>query len=398
MKAENLDSTFLVSSCDSPEVEWLSSSLTGLGKVIPVGDTVEELSRLVEVMGASVVFIGIDHRHQVQQCTLIEGLIEARPMTSVVAVGDGADSDLVIAAMRAGARDFIPYGLRASEVTGLVRRVMTKMPALPVRGEQADITLLYSAQPDPDAALVATHLALAAAESGRDTLLVDLGLPAGESVAILGVDGNFYFDDALRNLRRIDSSVIDSAFVQCEDGLWVLPLLDDSFGLENCQSAELFLLFGALRQHFGHIVVNLCGQRDSELVRALAAGADQLLWYVDQSVPCSRRNLGLLQRWRSDGIKLDRCQLVVDRYQSRQAPDDATLARTYDLPLAATLPLSAELRLASRNQGEPATRLMRRDALSKALLQLARQVGTSASAGAGPLGWLTLGRQKGRMK
>lgn len=393
MKAETLDHTFLVASCDKLEVEWLGSSLGGLGKVIPVNDSLEEVSRLVEVLDAGVVFVGLDRRRQVQQCTLIEGLVESRPRVSLIAVGDGSDSDLVIAAMRAGARDFIPYGLRASEVTGLVRRVVSRMPPLPVRGDQADITLLYGAQPDPDASLVATHIALAEAESGRDTLLVDLGVPAGESVAILGVDCTFHFDDALRNLRRMDHNMIESAFLHCEEHLWLLPLQDEGFSLEHCQSAELFLLFGTLRQHFGRIVVNASGQRDSELIRTLVAGAERLLWYVDQSVPCSRRNLALLQRWRSDGVKLDHCQLIVDRYQSRQAPDDTTLAHSFDLPLAATLPLSSGLRLLSRNQGEAVTRLARRDALSKALVLLARQVGAQEPRTTG-----LLGRWKGVMR
>src|SRR5690606_3728229 len=130
----------------------------------------------------------------------------------VVGVGDGFDTQLVLAAMRAGARDFISYGLRASEVLGLVRRLTRRLPQLPVRSELGQLWVLYGAQPDVDAAWVTAHLALAAQQQGDATLFVDLGLPQGESLDLLAVEAKFSFGDALRNLRRLDSNLIGTAF------------------------------------------------------------------------------------------------------------------------------------------------------------------------------------------
>jgi len=378
MNTEVGQTSFLISSRDASELEWLGASLLGMGEVIKVGETLEEIIKLAELMSAALVFVGIDRRNQVQQCTLIESLIEAKPMLGVVAVGDGYDSELVIAAMRAGARDFITYGLRSSEVQGLVRRLITRLPQLPDRPQRATVTLFYGAQPDADAALVATHVALALAEAGASTLLIDLGIPLGESKAATGLDCTFHFDDALRNLRRLDGTVIESAFARHQSGLTLLPLLDENAGLEACTSAELFLLMGNFRQHFDHLVVNACGQRDSDLIRTLAGSAAHLFWMVDQSVPCSRRNLERLQLWRSSGAKLDHAQLLVDRYLEKHAPDAATLARSFDLPLAAALPFSPAVRLECRNQGRPIYEFAPRDALSRALRKLVRELSAVA--------------------
>ncbi len=57
------------------------------------------------------------------QSALIESALEAKPMLAIVALGDGMDNQLVLNAMRAGARDFVAYGSRSSEVAGLVRRL-----------------------------------------------------------------------------------------------------------------------------------------------------------------------------------------------------------------------------------------------------------------------------------
>ena len=380
-----MENTFLASIRDELEIEWLQSSLGSLGSVIKADNNFDDLLRLAELMNVALVFIDIDRHNQVQQCALIESLIEARPLVGVVAVGDGYDSELVISAMRAGARDFITSGLRGSEVQGLVRRLITRLPQLPNRPQQAAVTLIYGAQPDVDASLIATHLGLALADKGCATLLMDIGIPSGESKAILGLECTFHFDDALRNLRRLDSSVIETAFARHESGLGILPLADDLFFLESCNSAEIFLLLGSLRQHFSHIVINACGQRDSDLVRTLVSSAENFYWYCDQSVSCNRRNLALLQRWRSDGVKLDHARLLVDRYHEKLAPDAATLARSLELPLAATFPLSSALRLDSRNQGRSLFDLAPRDALSKAFFKLSQAMGAGARKNTGIL-------------
>ncbi len=376
-----MDNTFLVCSRNESDVEWLQSALVSVGQIVKVGDTLDEVLRLMDMMRASLIFIGVDRDNLVAQCALIEGLLEARPMLVVVAVGDGFNSELVIAAMRAGARDFITYGLRGSEVQGLVRRLATRLPQLPSRPEQGGLAVLHSARPDAEAALVAAHIALSCAANGSATLLLDLGIPSGESLAILGLEASFHFTDAMRNLRRLDSSVIESAFPRHRDGLRVLALGDEHFPLENSSSAELFLLLGTLRQNFTRIVVNLCGQRDSDILRTFVGGADELYWFIDQSVANSRRNLELLQSWRSLGVKVNHARLLVDRYIDNVAPDAVTLGRTFGLDLAATLPLSPAARLESKNQGESLFDLAPRDALSKALSRLSRGGGRHKAAG-----------------
>ena len=65
---------------------------------------------------AGLVFVGLDREKVVAQCALIEGALEAKPMLAIVALGDGMDNQLVLNAMRAGARDFVAYGSRSSVV------------------------------------------------------------------------------------------------------------------------------------------------------------------------------------------------------------------------------------------------------------------------------------------
>ena len=369
--SESLSQTFLALTRNNTDLEWLQGALAPLGQVVGAGtSSLDELLALVDVTFAGLVFVGLDREKVVAQCALIEGALEAKPMLAIVALGDGMDNQLVLNAMRAGARDFVAYGSRSSEVAGLVRRLSKRLPAVTPNAQLGGLTVMYSAQCNADGALLASHLGLVVQKSGQHTLLLDLGLPRGDSIEMLGLESTFYFGDALRHLRRLDSTLIDSAFTTAPGGLRILAYSDSDEPLEHTSAAELYMLLSALRQHFQHIVVNLTGQPDSEALRTFVSHCDKLLWYTDQNVLDCRRNLAILNLWRAKGMKLEHARLLVDRYLRGVAPDADALAKSFGLEVLATLPPSDELRMNAKNQATTLFELAPREALSQGLKTL----------------------------
>jgi pilus assembly protein CpaE len=156
----SLSQTFLAITRNSTDLEWLQGALAPLGQVVSAGTgSLDELLALVDVTFASVVFVGLDREHLMNQSALIEGALEAKPMLAIVALGDGMDNQLVLNAMRAGARDFVAYGSRSSEVAGLVRRLSKRLPAVAPNPNMGGLTEIYGAQSEGDGALVSTHVA-----------------------------------------------------------------------------------------------------------------------------------------------------------------------------------------------------------------------------------------------
>ncbi|MDL5592473.1 pilus assembly protein [Bacillus subtilis] len=373
--SQSLSQTFLAITRNSTDLEWLQSALAPLGQVVSAGTgSLDELLALVDVTFASLVFVGLDREHVVAQSALIEGALEAKPMLAIVALGDGMDNQLVLNAMRAGARDFVAYGSRSSEVAGLVRRLSKRMPPVTHNTQLGGLTVLYGVQSSSDGALLSNHMALVVQKSGQQTLLLDLGLPRGDSLALLGLESSFHFGDALRHLRRLDATLIDSAFTSAESGLRILAYADNDEPLESTSAAELYMLLSALRQHFQHIVVNLTGQPDSEALRTFVSHCDKLIWYTDQNVLNCRRNLAMFNLWREKGMKLDHGRLLVDRYLSNVAPDADTLGKTFNLEVIAVLALSPELRLNAKNQGVSLFELAPREKLTQSLRALGERL------------------------
>lgn len=386
----SLSQTFLAITRNTTDLEWLQGALAPLGQVVSAGTgSLDELLALVDVTFASVVFVGLDREHLMNQSALIEGALEAKPMLAIVALGDGMDNQLVLNAMRAGARDFVAYGSRSSEVAGLVRRLSKRLPAVAPNPNMGGLTVIYGAQCDGDGALVSAHLALVAQQKGQRTLLLDLGMPRGDSLAMLSLESSFNFGDALRHLRRLDSTLIDSAFTVHASQLRILAYADDDMSLEHTSAAELYMLLSALRQHFQHVVVNLVGQPDSESLRTFVAHCDQLLWYVDQNVIECRRNLAILNLWRDKGLKLQQAGLLVDKYLRQVTPNAETLEKTFGLPALGVLPLSPELRLNAKNQGLSLFELSPRESLTSGLRGLGERLASQPDApGKSRDGWL----------
>ncbi|MCV9919993.1 MULTISPECIES: pilus assembly protein [Pseudomonas] len=372
---ESLNQTYLAITRNEQDLNWLQGALTQQGQVIGAsGGSLDELLALVDVTFSNLVFIGLDREQLVTQCALIEGVLEAKPMLAIVALGDGMDNQLVLHAMRAGARDFVAYGSRASEVAGLVRRLGKRLPAVTSNPSLGGLTVLYGAQRGADGALLTTHLARVVQDSGQQTLLLDLGLPRGDSLALLGLEASFFFGDALRHLRRLDATLIDSAFTRDKSGLRILAYAEADEPLRKTSAAELYMLLSALRQHFQHIVLNLTGQTDSEALRTIVSHCDKLILYTDQNILDCRRNLEVLDQWRDRGIKLEHASLLVDRYLKHVAPDAEALAKRYGLPLLKVMPYSPEVRLNAKNQGLSLFELAPRESLTQALQGLGERL------------------------
>ena len=263
---------------------------------------------------------------------------------------------------------------RSSEVAGLVRRLSKRLPQVTTNTQLGGLTVLYGTQSNADGALLTSHLALVVQKSGQQTLLLDLGLPRGDSLALLGLESSFNFGDALRHLRRLDTTLINSAFTSAEDGLRILAYAPNDEPLELTSAAELYMLLSALRQHFQHIVVNLAGQPDSEALRTFVSHCDKLLWCADQSVLDCRRNLGVLKQWREKGMKLEHAKLLVDRYIKGCAPDAEALGKSFGLEVIAVLPFSPEVRLNAKNQGQTLFALAPRESLTHALKTLGERL------------------------
>jgi pilus assembly protein CpaE len=362
----------------TPECQqWLTHALTEAGELIPADTpSIERILQLSDAIGASAIFIQLTAGNYRQETLLIEGLVAAKPFLPVLVVSDTVDQDLLLASMRVGARDFIQIGTRATEVAATVKRLAPKDASAYAAAQTTSggrITTVISARPGSDAPMFALHLALAIQES-EPTLLLDLGAPHGDAMLYLGLTASYSFIDAVRSLRRIDATLIQTGFGRHKSGLTVLSMPEEPWTGTQFTSADVYVLLRTLRRYFSHIVINLGGMARSDFLMLLLSNADRQIMLIEQSVPSCRQNLQLLKHMREEKINLERAGLVVDRYLSRMPPDAESIAQSFGLPLLGTLSPSGMARLATMNSGESMFALSPNDPYVISVRKLAQQV------------------------
>ena len=298
-------------------------------------------------------------------------------MLLVIAVADHLDNELVLSAMRAGAREFITTGTRHNEVMRLLNRLQHRAPiAQHATDRRGKVTSLVSARPGSDTPMLALHLALAIQTEGQNekVLLLDMGTPAPDTLTYLGINAPYSFLDAIRSLRRLDSTLIDSAFAKHESGLKLLALPEDHTGIGDVTSADVYVLLGVLQQYFTHIIINLGGVPYSDFLHLLVSNSNTTLALLEQSVPSCKQNMQLIRKISQGQIDMDSVKLVVDRYLPNLPPDAENLARGLNINLLTTLPSSGMARLKMMNSGESLFECAPRDPYTQAVRKMARKL------------------------
>ena len=353
--------------------QWLAQSLKDEGEIIPADTpTVDRVVQLSDAIGTSVIFVQLNSADYRKEALLIEGIIAAKPYLPVVAVADTFDQNLLLTVIRLGARNFIKVGTRTSEVVAEVRRLVPRdaMPHSAQPDQRGKITAVISARPGSDSPMLALHLALAF-QAHEPTLLLDLGVPHGDAMIYLGLTSSYSFIDAIRSLRRIDSTLIQTGFGKHKSGLTVLSMPEDPWVGTQFTAADISVLLRSLRRHFPRIVVNLGGMVGSDFLLLLLSNVDQTMLLVEQSVPSCRQNMQLIKHLREEKILLSNAGVVVDRYLPKMPPDAESIAQSFGLPLLVTLPPSGMARLATMNSGESMFELSPHDPYSLSIRKLA---------------------------
>jgi len=365
---------------------WLQNAAGGNFEVtlLPAGGEDETLARMDAPARVDVVFVEFDSMSVAQRAALVERYLERHWQVPVVGLGADDNPQWVLAAMRAGARDF--FVLRRDDATlGLQLGRLLRRSSTPAPGAAPRSGKLYgvlSAQPSESIAFLAEHLALGLLElqgSNERVLLLDIAAPAGAAAIFLNLNATYSALDAVNDAYRCDQSLVDTAFTKHSSGLYVLSLPEDHLGPAPIDSGDLLKLLQVLRGLFAQIVVSLDSHLPLAALVGVATEADRLLLLSDQSILRSRHNKHLLRALRMENCALDRAGLVVDDYRRRLGLEPKNLAELFELPLYATLQSESATRLVSMNSGEPLYTLARKDPYALGVKKLAAALASGQS-------------------
>jgi pilus assembly protein CpaE len=321
---------------------WLERGL-GVDSEVVLADEVtpDRIASLCDEASSNVVFVRFSPVDLVPRAQLVVELLRRKPRLGIVAIGEEAAPEVLLAAMRAGARDFIQL---RSEPAGLREAIerMTLAPPIENHAAPEGIQLaVLCGRPDVATSTFSVHLALAcleAAGEGEEVLLVDLGQPSSDSLLFLDLLPSYTFVDAARSVRRFDQTLIQTAFARHKSGLAVLPLPEDPAEMERVSTTDMLALFGVLKQYFRYSIVNLGGLRSADFLIQALARVDRQVLIADQAVVSCAAAHKLVEALAAHGVAVAEIELVVDRYTERLEPNAERIAELLGVKLVGTLP------------------------------------------------------------
>jgi pilus assembly protein CpaE len=332
-----------------------------------------------------IVFCEFDSRNLAQRAALVERLQERYGNLPVVGLGADDNPDCVLAAMRAGARDFFVLGRDDATLGVQIGRLLRRSSAVAAGAavsRPGKLFAVLSGHPHEAIAFLAEHLALALNQSaGKDerTLLLDLGTPAGAAAIFLNLNQTYSALDAINDAQRCDLTLVETAFTRHASGLYVLSLPEDLLGRPMIDIEQTLRLLQVLRGLFAYTVVAFDGHLPLSGIAGVMNLADRTLLLSDQSILKSRHNKYLLRALRLENCALDRTGLVVDNYRRRLGLEPSNLSELFDLPLLATLQTESYNRVVSMNSGEPLFTLARKDPYCAGVSRLASVLSSGAA-------------------
>lgn len=325
--------TLLVVSSDEDFAERITSALFARCSIVRGLPQLETLRGLIDSTGVEAIVVDLDDvawdgRNITE---LIVGLRAERPSIPVVVASYNISATSLIPAMRAGASDVIDKDFAADDLVAQVDWLLQSRPAKR-GGNSAQIVAVMG----PRAGVGSTSVAVATAVelarragANERVLLLDFGFPPAESLDLLGVKASYFMTDALGDLGRLDSTLIDGAFAQSKTPrLFILPLATDDENAQIAAGGDLAQLVDVLRSYFTAIVIDVNRPLNPRVADRLFLDANASILVVDQSLTTIHAASAALDRMRRAINKDADYTLVVSRHLARLRPTADEIATT----------------------------------------------------------------------
>ncbi|OLC53645.1 MAG: hypothetical protein AUH85_13730 [Chloroflexi bacterium 13_1_40CM_4_68_4] len=342
----------IIASEKSLRLVALSSDAAGFAREVASGDAGVAI---IDVVGLS-------------ETDVVDVVRATAASATVIVVGDASDSAKLSRAVRSGARAFLLRPYDPDELIASIGDVQLATTR-PRATDGATLLAVYAPKGGAGATTVATSLAVALAESGQRTALVDLDLRFGGVGVALDLSGDTTIAEVLAKGGALDARLVDDIFATHRSGLRVLLAPNDVGSAAAVSGADISDVLERLRPHFTTIVLDLPSGYDECTAAALAA-ADRVLLVTTPELAALRDVQRASQL--APALQNGKAQLIVNRWPSRAAIPPEEIERALGRKIVATIPSDGAALVRAANSGVPFDD--RRAMSSKALRQLVRLI------------------------
>jgi pilus assembly protein CpaE len=271
----------------------------------------DPVSRRVRSASPDVTLVDIPGDNAQVALRAIELLHQELPEAAVFAIGSLTQPQVIVNAMRAGAREFIERPTTTTDLLEAFVRLTTAQRRSRQEGIRGKVFSVINAKGGNGATTVAVNLALALQSAHGQTSLVDLA-PLGHAALHMNLKPVFNVADATRNLHRMDASLLESFMTRHSGGLQLLAGSNVPAAVDP-SNAEFVRLFDMLVTHYRYVVVDASSRFDA--ASRLIANLSETVLLVACPDVASLWSAARVQQYLGETGSRERVRLVLNRFR-----------------------------------------------------------------------------------
>jgi pilus assembly protein CpaE len=271
----------------------------------------DPVTRRVHAANPDVTLVDIPADNPTLAMRAIELLHQEMPEAAIFAIGNLNQPQIIVNAMRAGAREFIERPTNTTDMLEAFVRLTTAQRRGRQEGIRGKVFSIINAKGGNGATTVAVNLALALQSAYGQTALVDLA-PLGHAALHMNLKPVFNVADATRNLHRMDASLLESFMTRHSGGLQLLAGTNVPAAVDP-STAEFVRLFDMLVTHYRYVVVDASSRFDA--ASRLIASLSETVLLVACSDVASLWSAARVQQYLGETGSRERVRLVLNRFR-----------------------------------------------------------------------------------
>jgi pilus assembly protein CpaE len=302
------------------------------------------------------------------------------PRLNTILVVDQESPELLLRALRLGVREVLKAPLAEEDVQAAFRRIQKKGGT----GGRGDgrVLAFMSCKGGSGATFLSTNFGyVLASHTGKRVLLIDLNLQFGDAVLYVSDSRpTISLIDVVRDIRRMDLSLLTSAMVEIRPNFGVISAPEDPTQSVDIRPSHIESVIRLARSHFDYVLLDVGRSLDTCTIKALDL-ADHIYPVLQLTLPFLRDAKRLFDVYRSLDYSAGKVQPILNRVE--RAPVGLTEEDADELlfyKVFATVPNHFKSATASVNQGIPILKLDGASPIARSLQDLADRITESPQA------------------
>ncbi len=316
--------------------------------------------------------VSIDH-DSAKALDLIAEVKERAPECSILVISGSTDGQVILKAMRAGAKEFLTRPVRVEDLVTAIQRIGRQgQSGSDGRTRSSTVLAVAGATGGVGTTSLAVNIGCALAKRQENSVaLVDLDLALGDADVFLDTIPDYTLVDVAQNISRLDFNLLKRSLTKHSSGLYLLPRPIQLQDIELVTTDDLQRVIGLLKATFSHLIFDLSkGYNELDLVAMQAA--EHILLVTQLDLPCLRNVVRLLMSMDDiEGVK-DKIRVIVNRVGLENGQISMKKAReTIGREIFKQIPNDYRVMAEVRNNGVPLIEGAPRSGLTQAIVELA---------------------------